>query len=103
MGRALAALVAADAPALERLKISNNSLGDADLAHLVDALPLNRHLRTLDMEFCAMSALFAHHRLLPAVRANESLRKLVCTSRHAIAAGAAHSEAEELVMRRALS
>ncbi len=46
---ALAALVAADAPALEELNCSDNALGDADLAPIVEALACNNHLHTLDI------------------------------------------------------
>ncbi len=45
---ALGALVAADAPALHTLDLSFCRLGDAGLGPLVDALPHNTHLRTLD-------------------------------------------------------
>ncbi len=73
---ALGALVAADAPALQELDISHSGLGDACLGALVDALPLNTHLRTLNLDYTNYTKDFAHDRLLPAVRANTSLRHL---------------------------
>ncbi len=76
LGAALAALVAADAPALQKLCIANNALGDVGLAPLVAALPRNRHLRVLDTRHNNMSEGFARERLLPAVRANAGLRDL---------------------------
>jgi hypothetical protein len=67
---ALAALIAADAPALHVLDFSNNSLGDAGLAPILEALALNRHLRELDLRGNGMSEAFERERVLPAVRAN---------------------------------
>jgi hypothetical protein len=46
-GAALFALVAANAPALQRLHVSHWQLGDEGLAPLFDALPRNTHLRSL--------------------------------------------------------
>jgi hypothetical protein len=66
-GAALAALIAADTP-LWKLVCSDNSLEDDGLAPIVEALPLNRHLRELDMGFNDVSEDFARERLLPAVR-----------------------------------
>jgi hypothetical protein len=96
-GAALGALVAADAPALRDLNLSNSDLRDAGLAPIVEALALNRHLRTLDVCWNAMSEAFARERLLPAVRANTTLRVLKCCDDDSGADGA---EAEELVRRR---
>jgi hypothetical protein len=76
-GAALGALVAANAPALTELDVSWSHLGDAGLRPLFDALPHNVHLCTLDVAGNDMSEAFARDVLLPAVRANESLRKLV--------------------------
>ncbi len=76
IGAALAALVATDAPALEELDVSDCFLGDAGLGPLVDALPHNHHLRELRVADNGMSAVFTAQRLLPAVRANTSLRML---------------------------
>jgi hypothetical protein len=72
----LGALVAANAPALEHLDVSNCGLGDAGLGPLVDALRHNTHLRSLDISHNEMSEEFARGRLLPAVRANSALRTL---------------------------
>jgi hypothetical protein len=76
-GQAIAALVAADAPTLRRLDVSGCQLGDAGLAPLCDALARNTHLRELDCSGNGMSAAFAQQRLLPAVRGNSALRKLL--------------------------
>ena len=97
-GAALAALIAADAPALQTFNCSCNSLGDAGLAPIVEALPLNRNLRTLDMEMNELSEAFTRERLLPAVRANTTLCKLRC---HNYFRGQAAAEAETLVRNRA--
>jgi hypothetical protein len=71
---ALAALVAANAPALQELHMRNCRLGDAGLGALVHALPQNTHLRVLDCSGNATSAKFMRTRLLPAVRANAWLQ-----------------------------
>jgi hypothetical protein len=72
----LGALVAADAPALTALDVSYSDLCDTGLGPLFEALPGNTHLRELD---CSsnhnVSDAFAADVLLPAVRANTSLRK----------------------------
>jgi hypothetical protein len=78
VGAALGALVAADAPALHELNFSCMT-DDAEvlgLGPLVDALPLNTHLRTLNLDYTNCIADFSRDRLLPAVRANTSLRRL---------------------------
>ena len=93
-GELLAALVAADAPALQILHLGNCSLGDAGLRPLLDALPNNTHLQELGLSGCTMSAGFARGLLLAAVRANTSLRLL----KTGFAAAAA---AEQLVAARA--
>jgi hypothetical protein len=67
---ALAALVAANAPALHELHMRNCRLSDAVLGALVDALPHNTHLRVLACSGNAGSAKFMRTRLRPAVRAN---------------------------------
>jgi hypothetical protein len=77
-GAALGALVAANSPALHVLDASWSWLGDAGWGPLVDALPGNTHLRRLrgcDREG-RLSEAFARDLLLPAVRANTSLRTL---------------------------
>jgi hypothetical protein len=78
-GLALGALLAADAPALTELNVCDCNLGDAALGSLCDALPRNTHLRRLDIAGNDFSEAFAAGRLLPAVRANASLRKLWTT------------------------
>ncbi len=95
-GAALEALVAANAPALHELDVSYCNLGDAGLGPLFDALPANTHLRKLSCGDNLLLDAFVRARLLPAVRANSSLRELD-TRLHTIAA----REAEALVQRRA--
>jgi hypothetical protein len=80
-GAAFGALVAANAPALTALDLSICDLGDEGLRPLFEALPLNTHLRTLDVADNDMSAAFARDVQLPAVRANTSLRKLLTSAR----------------------
>ena len=75
-GAVLQLLVAANTPALEELLVDDCQMGDAELGLLVDALPRNTHLRTLFCDGNATSEAFARDRLLPAVRANSSLRLL---------------------------
>jgi hypothetical protein len=100
-GAALGALVAANSPALHELRVLYSVLGDEVWGPLVDALPGNTHLRTLNLadfeeEGQIMSEAFARDRLLPAVRANTSLRELVTGLQWA-----GEREAEELVQQRA--
>jgi hypothetical protein len=76
-GPALGALVAANAPALTELDVGYSSLHDEALRPLFAALPRNTHLRTLDVAHNGMSEAFTRDVLLPAVRANASLRRLV--------------------------
>jgi hypothetical protein len=75
-GEALGALVAADAPALMELEVAYCHLRDVALGPLCDALPRNTHLRSLVIAGNNISKAFAAQRLLPAVRANTSLRQL---------------------------
>ncbi len=75
-GAALGALVAANAPALQMLWLPYCSLEDEGAGPLVDALPHNTHLRTLLLTGNNLTPEFGHGRLLPAVRANTSLRQL---------------------------
>jgi hypothetical protein len=75
-GAALAEFVAA-APALLNLEVNECSLGDDGLGPLVDALPGHTHLRTLLCHVNGVSEAFVRDRLLPAVRANTSLRELM--------------------------
>ena len=95
LGTALAALIAADAPALATLDVSGNELGTAGLGPIVEALPLNRHLRDLKLMGNHLEPDFARRRLLPAVRANTGLRRLQGSKRRR-----AKTEAEELVSAR---
>jgi hypothetical protein len=78
-GAALAALVAANAPALRELIVHHCSLGDAGLGPVLDALTRNTHLRKLDVTDNQLTEAFARDRLLPAVHVNVSLRRLITT------------------------
>ena len=73
---ALAALVAADAPALTELSFADCDLDEACLGALCDALPSNSHLRKLNIGSNYAPAGFMRARMLPAVRGNASLRRL---------------------------
>jgi hypothetical protein len=103
LGAALGALVAADAPALQELHVSYIALlhdaGLLALGLLLDALPLNTHLLTLHLDDNRCTADFARDRLLPAVRANTSLRLLILPS--LVIDEAFLHEAEALVAARA--
>ena len=79
VGAALGALVAANAPALTELNVSECALGDDGLRALLQALPHNTHLRQLKCPDNGISEVFARDVLLPAVRANASLRRLYAT------------------------
>jgi hypothetical protein len=74
VGVALGALIAANASALRELNISSCRVDDLGMGPLMDALPSNTHLRKLDCSGNAFSEAFVRERLLPAVRANTSLR-----------------------------
>jgi hypothetical protein len=76
VGSALGAPIAVDAPALHTLDVSGNWLGDAGLAPLLEALPRSTHLRVLRCGDNGMRGAFACDCLLPAIRANASLREL---------------------------
>jgi hypothetical protein len=85
LGAALRALVAADAPALHELRLSHIASFEAGLVALgplMDALPLNTHLRTLSLSDNNWTDAFARDRLLPAVRCNASLRLLFAQHTH---------------------
>jgi hypothetical protein len=75
-GAALGALLAANAPALTELDVAICMLGDAGMGPLFEALPHNTHLRTLRCVRNDSTEVFAHDVLLPAARANTSLREL---------------------------
>jgi hypothetical protein len=78
-GAALAALIAADAPALRVLDCAFNTLGDAGLAPIVEALALNCHLRELDVTKNGASLAFMHDQLVPELeRADATLREFRC-------------------------
>jgi len=95
VGAALGALVAANAPALTELDVSDCGFCDDDLRPLIEALPHNTHLCVLD---CSgdLSDAFDRDVVLPAVRANTSLRKLATGGIYGPS-----NEAEELVSSRA--
>jgi hypothetical protein len=95
-GACIAALVAANAPALQELNVDGCRLGDAELRPLFDALPANTHLRKLNCIYNDLSDAFMRERLLPAVRANSSLRKLEMGEQTDAA-----REAQAIVQRRA--
>jgi hypothetical protein len=78
-GAALAALLLANAPALQTLNLDACSLGDEGLGPVLEALRHNTHLTKLDCSGNELSEAFARNTLLPAVRANTSLRLLVAT------------------------
>jgi hypothetical protein len=98
-GAALAALLLANAPALQTLDISFCQMGDEAMRPVVEALRHNTHLTKLDCSRSGVSDNCARDELLPAVRANTSLRKLVAAATNANE-GAAR-EAELLVAARA--
>ncbi len=100
IGVALGTLVAADAPALEDLNLSWCRLGDAGLGPLCDALPRNSHLQGLEAVVNDMSDAFAAQRLLPAVRANTSLRNLAVDKGEGEENAPAAEEAMQLVKAR---
>jgi hypothetical protein len=78
-GAALGALVAANAPSLVVLDLFDCGVQEPALGPLVDALPANTHLRTLELGEVTASVPFLRDRLLPAVRANTSLKWLMFT------------------------
>jgi hypothetical protein len=96
---ALAALVAANAPALRTLSLADNDAVGAEevLGPLFDALRANTHLRTLcyDHDPQHLSQEFVRGVLLPALRANTGLTRLapVCTTLFSPDAGAEEAEA----------
>jgi hypothetical protein len=97
VGAALGALVVANAHALTELDVSSSNLGDAGLRPLLDALPHNKRLRTLSVDGNGMSEAFARDVLLPAVRANTSLRKLLVPNPEYEQGGAFLREAQALL------
>jgi hypothetical protein len=99
LGAALGALVAADAPALRMLALGR--LRNAALRPLLDALPRNTHLRTLTFCGAYMIDQLVRDTLLPAVRANSSLRELRITEFTEYATATLARDAELLVALRA--
>jgi hypothetical protein len=99
-GAALGALVAANAPAMTELDVSWCRFGDAVLRLLFDMLPHNTHLRTLHVAGNDMSEAFARDVLLPALRANDSLRELVAYEPEYERGNAFMNEAQALVAAR---
>jgi hypothetical protein len=96
-GALFGALVAANAPALTALSLLYCGMGDEGMRPLFEALPCNTHLRELNCSSNDISAAFAADVLLPAVRANASLRKLQLTCYPELDAA---RQAEALVARR---
>jgi hypothetical protein len=78
-GAAAAALIAANAPALEALDMSCWGLEENALGLVVDALPGNTYLRELNVWENYMGMRFMRNRLQPALDVNTSLRKLTIT------------------------
>jgi hypothetical protein len=76
-GALLGALIAADAPALTALDVSNSCLSDASLRPLFEALPRNSHLRELDCSLNDMTHAFARDVRLQLVRPSTSLHTLI--------------------------
>jgi hypothetical protein len=99
VGAALAALLRANAPALQTLDIDANYLGDAGMGPVLEALHHNTHLTKLDCFANDMSEAFARNWLLPAVRASTSLRELAmgnsAPEREAVALVAARARAQQ--------
>ena len=96
VGAALAQLVAANAPALAFLGISYARLGEEGLRSFLAALPRNTYLRELGCSELYNSNItknFVRSTLVPAVKANTSLRRL--------RAGEHAGPAEKLVVARA--
>jgi hypothetical protein len=76
LGALLGALLRAEDAALRTLDVRNCSLGDAGLRALAAALAANTTLTALDCAENGVSGACARDALLPAARANESLREL---------------------------
>jgi hypothetical protein len=75
------ALLAANAPALTQLIMKCTQMGNAFACALFGALPLNTHLCVLHCcndDHHEPTAAFFRYQAVPAVRANTSLRDLVC-------------------------
>jgi hypothetical protein len=97
-GAALGALLAANAPALTDLDVNYCRLEDVGMAPLLEALPANTHLRTLNCSHNRITEAFAADVLMPAVRVNASLRALETERRWP-----GEREAEDVVNVRAVT
>jgi hypothetical protein len=97
---ALAALLAADAPALRCLDFTACALGDDGATLLFHALRCNCHARELRAAHNGISDACVRARLLPSLRANASLARLELAQAHE-APSAAQAQAQALVLRRA--
>jgi hypothetical protein len=75
LGAALGALVAANAPALTALDVNGAQLGDEGMRPLAEALRLNTHLQSLEVDGNALTRTFRSE-LAAAARACTSLRTL---------------------------
>jgi hypothetical protein len=75
-GAELAALLEADAPALEDLDVGSCHLGDQGLRPMCEALRRNTHLNLFECGDNGLSDELIRGCLLPALAANTSLRKL---------------------------
>ena len=69
LSRALGALLAADPPSLRKLSVAGCSLGDEDVAPLLDGLALNTHLRHFNCEYNDLTEAFERDRVAPALAA----------------------------------
>jgi hypothetical protein len=99
-GALLGALVAVNSPTLLGVNLHYSGLDDDGLGPLFEALPGNTHLQELQCSDNDMSDAFARNVLLPAVRANASLRMLITHVRRDKLPSEAAREAEALVLRR---
>jgi len=83
VGEALRALVAAPESKLEQLILSDCRLGDNGVTPLFNAVASNATLRVLHCGDCNISETCARDVILPAVRSNSSLLKLIVRDRPA--------------------
>ena len=79
VGACLARLVAANIPSLHTLSLESCEAGDNTLHPVFAALISNTSLRTLCLQYNDLSAPFAREVVLPSIRANSELRKLIVT------------------------
>jgi hypothetical protein len=101
VGAMLAALLLANAPALQTLDISRSGLWDEGMGPVVEALRHNTHLTKLDCHENEVSDAVARDTLLPALRANTSLRELIANGNYAWNDFEGAREVEALVAARA--